>query len=118
MLAIVRFPPPPLGRALPPLSDLQGIDGGVVHGWEYRRYVVENLERTRGTSCSKSEFEYTTTKTNNISNFSAWHNRANLIPTLLTPQTDFNFEQERKTFLAKGILHPDMASSLFEPSFA
>jgi geranylgeranyl transferase type-2 subunit alpha len=76
----------------------------VVHGWEYRRYVVANLEQKRGTSLSKSEFAYTTTKTNNISNFSAWHNRANLIPALLPPWTDSNFEQEKKTFLMKGML--------------
>jgi hypothetical protein len=74
----------------------------VVHGWEYRRYVVASIERARGTSLSLSEFDYTTSKTNNISNFSAWHNRANLIPTLLPPRTDVNYDTERKAFLEKG----------------
>jgi len=74
----------------------------VVHGWEYRRYVVASIEQVRGTSLSKSEFEYTTAKTNNISNFSAWHNRANLIPKLLPLPADPNFESERKAFLDRG----------------
>ena len=74
----------------------------VVHGWEYRRYVVSNIEKVRGVSLAQSEFDYTTTKTNNISNFSAWHNRANLIPHLLPPVTASTFEEERKQFLQRG----------------
>lgn len=74
----------------------------LVHGWEYRRYVVSSIEKVRGISLAKTEFDYTTTKTNNISNFSAWHNRANLIPHLLPPTTAANFEDERKTFLERG----------------
>jgi len=73
-----------------------------VHGWEYRRYVVSSIEKLRGVSLAKTEFDYTTTKTNNISNFSAWHNRAMLIPQLLPPTAAPNFETERKTFLEKG----------------
>jgi hypothetical protein len=73
-----------------------------VHGWEYRRYVVSSIEKLRGVSLAKSEFDYTTTKTNNISNFSAWHNRAMLIPQLLPPTTAPNFDTERKAFLQKG----------------
>jgi len=74
----------------------------LVHGWEYRRYVVSNIEKLRGESLAKTEFEYTTTKTNNISNFSAWHNRAMLIPQLLPPASAPDFETERKVFLQKG----------------
>jgi hypothetical protein len=79
-----------------------------VHGWGYRRYVVANIEKVRGVSLAKTEFDYTTAKTNNISNFSAWHNRANLIPTLLPPVTATDFEHERKAFLAAGLsyTHP------------
>jgi len=73
-----------------------------VHGWEYRRYVVSSIEKLRGVSLAKTEFDYTTTKTNNISNFSAWHNRAMLIPQLLPPITVPNFDTERKAFLQKG----------------
>jgi geranylgeranyl transferase type-2 subunit alpha len=89
-------------QALPPFPVYKLLTGFLVHGWEYRRYVVVNIERARGSSLSESEFEFTTNKTNNISNFSAWHNRANLIPTLLPPRTDPKFEDERKAFLTKG----------------
>jgi geranylgeranyl transferase type-2 subunit alpha len=63
---------------------------------------VSSIEKTRGVSLAKSEFDYTTTKSNNISNFSAWHNRANLIPHLLPPTDASNFEDERKVLLEAG----------------
>ncbi|KAF2257962.1 protein prenylyltransferase [Lojkania enalia] len=66
------------------------------HAWSYRRFVVAQLERLQAPATSEppsrearqslteSEFEYTTKmiKTN-LSNFSAWHNRSELIPRLL-----------------------------------
>ena len=65
------------------------------HAWSYRRFVVSQLERlapttvepaTKSTpqSLAESEFEYTTKmiKTN-LSNFSAWHYRSQLIPHIL-----------------------------------
>ncbi|KAG9185891.1 geranylgeranyl transferase type-2 subunit alpha [Alternaria panax] len=65
------------------------------HAWGYRRFVVAQMERlatsedvttTDATprSLTESEFEYTTKmiKTN-LSNFSAWHNRSQLIPKML-----------------------------------
>jgi geranylgeranyl transferase type-2 subunit alpha len=65
------------------------------HAWGYRRFVVSQIERlatsegvptTSSTpgSLTESEFEYTTKmiKTN-LSNFSAWHNRSQLIPKIL-----------------------------------
>src|SRR5947199_9371356 len=67
-----------------------------VHGWEYRRYVVASIEHAKGISLAKKEFDYTTLKTNNISNFSAWHNRATLIPKLLPPPIAETFHKERK----------------------
>jgi len=63
---------------------------------------VENLEKTREKSLAKSEFDYTTTKTNNISNFSGWHYRANLIPCLLPSPDATDFEEKRKEFLNTG----------------
>ena len=64
---------------------------------------MSSIEKLRGVSLAKAEFDYTTTKTNNISNFSAWHNRAMLIPKLLPPISAPNFETERKAFLQKGV---------------
>jgi geranylgeranyl transferase type-2 subunit alpha len=65
------------------------------HAWGYRRFVVSQIERLATSkdapaagaaqkSLSESEFEYTTKmiKTN-LSNFSAWHNRSQLIPKIL-----------------------------------
>jgi geranylgeranyl transferase type-2 subunit alpha len=75
----------------------------LVHGWGYRRYVVSNIENSRGISLAKTEFDYSTTKTNNISNFSAWHSRSNLIPHLLPPTSSPDFEHERKIFLETGL---------------
>lgn len=75
----------------------------VVHGWQYRRYVVSSIEKVKGISLTKKEFDYTTTKTNNISNFSAWHNRANLIPKLLPSPTSDTFNHERQKLLQTGI---------------
>ncbi|RDL40202.1 Protein prenylyltransferase [Venustampulla echinocandica] len=58
------------------------------HGWGYRRMVVTQLEsqELHGKSMVESEFEYTTKVIhglNGLSNFSAWHRRSKLIPTLL-----------------------------------
>lgn len=63
------------------------------HAWSYRRIVVTKIEQlgssTDGStdtnsSLAQSEFDYTTKmiKTN-LSNFSAWHNRSQLIPRIL-----------------------------------
>ncbi|KAB2103420.1 hypothetical protein AG0111_0g8101 [Alternaria gaisen] len=79
------------------------------HAWGYRRFVVSQIERlaasedipTTGTtpkSLTESEFEYTTKmiKTN-LSNFSAWHNRSQLIPKMLC-ERDAD-AQARRAFL-------------------
>ncbi|RMZ74251.1 geranylgeranyl transferase type-2 subunit beta [Pyrenophora seminiperda CCB06] len=63
------------------------------HAWGYRRIVVSQIERLTPSpetsteaqmSHAESEFVYTTKmiKTN-LSNFSAWHNRSQLIPRIL-----------------------------------
>jgi geranylgeranyl transferase type-2 subunit alpha len=66
------------------------------HAWGYRRFVVSQIERLTPSpevpaagdnnkkSLAESEFDYTTKmiKTN-LSNFSAWHNRSQLIPQIL-----------------------------------
>ncbi|KAK6462147.1 geranylgeranyl transferase type II alpha subunit [Scheffersomyces coipomensis] len=76
------------------VSKLLELDARNYHGWQYRRFVVQNIEqdslKKKKESQSETlillninanEFNYTTTKIKkNISNFSAWHNRSKLIP--------------------------------------
>ncbi|KAJ9623436.1 Rab geranylgeranyltransferase [Taxawa tesnikishii (nom. ined.)] len=81
------------------------------HGWHYRREVVKALEdiaakeeaqkktgpeenghdahpATGTTSMTEQEFAYTTKMINtNLSNFSAWHNRLQLIPRVLNERS-------------------------------
>lgn len=57
------------------------------HAWSYRRFVVAKLEsdELQGQSLVEDEFAYTEKIlfSLNLSNFSAWHNRSQLIPRLL-----------------------------------
>lgn len=78
------------------VSKLLDLDSRNYHGWQYRRFVMENIEEDHLKTGNEQtnpeglvaylkvnikEFEYTTSKINkNISNFSAWHNRSKLIP--------------------------------------
>jgi geranylgeranyl transferase type-2 subunit alpha len=77
------------------------------HAWGYRRIVVSKIERLgastsdptdTGSSLAQSEFDYTTKmiKTN-LSNFSAWHNRGQLIPRILRERNAG--AKERRAFL-------------------
>ncbi|KAK4998153.1 Rab geranylgeranyltransferase [Elasticomyces elasticus] len=81
------------------VSKLLSIDGRNFHGWGYRRTIIGALESPPrhlntnpassvggdgASSMLESEFAYTTQMINtNLSNFSAWHSRSRLIPTLL-----------------------------------
>lgn len=68
------------------------------HGWHYRRMVVNKLKSLGKTNLTETEFDYTTEKINqNFSNFSAWYNRALLIPKHL------EHEPNRRAFLEKEI---------------
>lgn len=56
------------------------------HAWGYRRLVVAQLESPEldGKSMAEDEFAYTTKMIGqSLSNFSAWHNRSQLIPRVL-----------------------------------
>ncbi|KAL6711328.1 Rab geranylgeranyltransferase [Coniothyrium glycines] len=65
------------------------------HAWSYRRFVVSQLERLEAAttpqsnqnttkSLAEQEYDYTTKMIkSNLSNFSAWHNRSQLIPRIL-----------------------------------
>ncbi|ODA78056.1 hypothetical protein RJ55_06659 [Drechmeria coniospora] len=71
------------------------------HAWGYRRIVVEKLESADllGGSMAESEFAYTTAMIRlNLSNFSAWHSRSQLIPRLLDDR-DAD-DKARSAFLA------------------
>ncbi|KAK9473925.1 uncharacterized protein V1510DRAFT_413071 [Dipodascopsis tothii] len=77
-------PTPRWGQELKLVTKMLEMDARNFHGWQYRRYVVDNIQQTTGKSLVGAEFDYTTQKINaNFSNFSAWHNRSKLIPTLL-----------------------------------
>lgn len=66
------------------VSKMLALDSRNFHGWSYRREVVAQIERLSGKSMVEREFEYTTKMIEtNLSNFSAWHNRSQLIPRLL-----------------------------------
>ncbi|KAL2110720.1 hypothetical protein VUR80DRAFT_847 [Thermomyces stellatus] len=70
------------------------------HAWGYRRWVVSQLEGPElgGGSMVESEFQYTTDKIHaNLSNFSAWHNRTQLLSRLLSERGAS--DEERRKFL-------------------
>ncbi|KAJ1680286.1 ATP-binding cassette long-chain fatty acid transporter pxa2 [Spiromyces aspiralis] len=74
-----------------------------IHGWDYRRRVVEELKRTSDEpdQIDRDEFEYTTTKImQDFSNHSAWHNRSKLLPSMLGQQGS---EAERLLTTRQGI---------------
>lgn len=81
-------------------SKMLARDSRNFHGWGYRRQIIQKLEIFEEhpvydspsdsakvdslRRCRESEFEYTTTMiTQNLSNFSAWHNRSRLIHQVL-----------------------------------
>lgn len=68
------------------------------HGWGYRRFIVRNLEteNLKGMSMSRSEYAYTTKMIgSNLSNFSAWHNRTNLIVKILTEENANSIDRRK-----------------------
>ncbi|KAI1068645.1 hypothetical protein LB507_006623 [Fusarium sp. FIESC RH6] len=70
------------------------------HAWGYRRHVVAQLESPllNGQSLVEPEFQYTTDKIRqDLSNFSAWHNRSQLITRLLDERNAD--DESRKAFL-------------------
>lgn len=73
------------------------------HAWSYRRWVVAQLEGPDlgGGSMVESEFKYTTDKIHaNLSNFSAWHTRSQLILRLLAEREAS--DEDRRKFLESG----------------
>ncbi|KAL3235158.1 Geranylgeranyl transferase type-2 subunit alpha [Nakaseomyces bracarensis] len=71
-------------RELAIVNKLLEADARNYHGWHYRRIVTSNLQRITGSDMNNEELGYATEKIKeNISNFSAWHQRAQLIQDML-----------------------------------
>lgn len=91
------------------VSKLLEMDSRNFHGWQYRRFLVENIQKKAAREYNTQpnleelvqlkinikEFEYTTSKINkNISNFSAWHNRTKLIPKIYSGLKELDNKEE------------------------
>lgn len=97
------------------------------HGWMYRRFVVDSIENPKhaasppAASLVEAEFAYTTTMVQNVgglSNYSAWHNRSQLIPRLLVErnydlQSRLNFLEDELELLQRLIATNPYDSSLW-----
>jgi len=123
------------------VGKMLGRDSRNFHGWNYRRFVISGLESllavrhivASGTSAKElegqtdkqeqsileSEFAYTTKMImSNLSNFSAWHNRSKLIPSLLderkatTEQRKKMFDEEL-AFIQQGVFTDPYDQSLW-----
>jgi geranylgeranyl transferase type-2 subunit alpha len=68
----------------------------LVHGWDYRRFVVSHLRKNKSQLAKivQDEYDFTTRKINqSFSNYSAWHQRSKLLPEIVANMS----EQERNT---------------------
>ncbi|KAH8708646.1 hypothetical protein GQ44DRAFT_458202 [Phaeosphaeriaceae sp. PMI808] len=87
------------------VNKLLHADSRNFHAWSYRRLVVSQIDRLtpiatndKFTSLAEPEFDYTTKLIkSNLSNFSAWHNRSQLIPLILNERNAD--AKTRRTFL-------------------
>ncbi|ODQ65936.1 protein prenylyltransferase [Nadsonia fulvescens var. elongata DSM 6958] len=111
-----RSPQPNWAREMKLVGMILEYDERNYHGWEYRRYVVRQHEAALikaldsqseldamvkidqiKSNLLRTEFAYTTKKINkNFSNFSAWHNRAKLMPQLLSNQTSIALSRKKQ----------------------
>lgn len=77
----------------------------VVHGWNYRRYVVCHLKQVAQSEekilmINQQEYDFTTKKINqSFSNYSAWHQRSKLLPDIVKSMD----EEERNAVAINGI---------------
>ncbi|KAF9348941.1 hypothetical protein BGX34_002155, partial [Mortierella sp. NVP85] len=74
------------------------LDARNFHGWDYRRYIIRQLDlqdkavNEKILERAQTEFDFTTTKiSQNFSNYSAWHNRSKLLG-----QLSENMNEEEK----------------------
>lgn len=87
------------------MGKMLSLDSRNFHGWGYRRFVVESLEKlddeTGTISMTQSEFDYAKKMIGtNLSNFSAWHYRTKLIQRLLNEKSAG--DEERRKMLDDG----------------
>lgn len=89
------------------VGKMLSLDSRNFHGWGYRRVVISGLESLQSklneavVIFTEDEFKYATRMIeSNLSNFSAWHTRSKLIPSLLNERQASNLERE--AFLKKG----------------
>ncbi|KAH3899341.1 Rab geranylgeranyltransferase BET4 SCDLUD_004780 [Saccharomycodes ludwigii] len=80
------------------VDKMLAVDARNFHGWTYRRYVVSQLKKNEPSNSdllNETEFDYTTVKINkDISNFSAWHQRASLFPGKLSQLQGYSAKLE------------------------
>ncbi|KAL4891956.1 prenyltransferase alpha subunit repeat protein [Aspergillus ambiguus] len=83
------------------VGKMLSLDSRNFHGWGYRRFVVESLEKltdkqTGAVSMTQSEFDYAKKMIGtNLSNFSAWHYRTKLIQRVLNEKSATNVERRK-----------------------
>ncbi|CAG8523710.1 4132_t:CDS:10, partial [Ambispora gerdemannii] len=106
-----NMPYPDWQRELELVGKILELDSRNFHGWDYRRYVTSKLSmkiadaddennNNSAESLTESEFNFTTTKINqNFSNYSAWHQRSKLLPSLF--QEKNMTEDEKKALIDK-----------------
>jgi len=88
-------------------------DGRNFLGWDYRRRIVAQIERLRGSTMVEAEFAYTTKMIRTaLHNFSALHYRSKLIPRLLD-------ERKADSHLRRQMLDDELAlmqNALVDPN--
>lgn len=112
---LVQCPWPDWSRELLLVTKMLEQDARNFHVWEYRRYVISQIEAVEESSKAQRELEYTTAAINsNFSNFSAWHNRTKLIPQILRQIDDNDIRESRRRELLqqeldliKGAIYTD-----------
>lgn len=100
-----QCPWPDWARELLLVTKMLEQDARNFHVWEYRRYVIAQIEQAEESSKAERELEYTTAAINsNFSNFSAWHNRTKLIPQVLVQIEDDAGRDTRRREMLKDEL--------------
>ncbi|KAI9323573.1 hypothetical protein BX666DRAFT_2016764 [Dichotomocladium elegans] len=88
------------------VEKLLAMDARNFHGWDYRRYVVDQMRtgnHEKDMALAQGEYDFTTKKIKqSFSNFSAWHNRTRLLPEIVA-----DMSPEEKNELVKAAIYTD-----------